>query len=552
MPNMPQDENITPAPSPILNGVNATNGYDVVSEYDDIRELIYGIESDDEAMQQINGINRIEENVWIHNESSANEEPIEGSEDENPQEQDQDAGEKAPFFGDSPVYLRRYQFVSDLLKNPQWTRDIKRLVDIGANNCEFLYRLRNNGGMQHLREAIALDVDETTLEWNRKKTEPLNVGNLLKDHMRRFYPLDVYHIAGSVGDKDARLKNVDAVTAIELIEHLYPETLAAFPRIVFEHMKPKLVVITTPNRDFNVLFPNFEGPFRHWDHKFEFTREEFYKWANTITENYPEYSVTFDGVGEQPLNIEYHESLGFCSQIAIFMRKDFEIEAKNGCFANRERGSYLDLDLNLVQKHSEMIHNSDLYPYKVVVHHRAEHMPDERSMELRCYHALNSHIKELSSLDYEYFSKDEEVDVESINPKIYYHRIQNHLKEYCYDDYGHEYKELNEETVSQIFAEYKEDFIVGHDDEGVYFQVSENYWNASFESSDDESTYGDNLNRSDQESANLFESENENCSSNPPNITDWSDSDQFDNEQPVVPPAILQKDELWSDDECQH
>ena len=63
------------------------------------------------------------------------------------------------------------------------------------------------------------------LEWHSRKTEPLNVGNLLKDHMRRFYPLDVYHIAGSVGDKDRRLENMDAVTAIELIEHLHPETL---------------------------------------------------------------------------------------------------------------------------------------------------------------------------------------------------------------------------------------------------------------------------------------------------------------------------------------
>ena len=160
----------------------------------------------------------------------------EGSEEEE-EEIERDIGEKAPFFGNNPVYLRRYQFVSEVLKNHTWTRDIKRLVDVGANNCEFLYRLRNNGGMRHLREVIALDVDEPLLKWHRRKTEPLNIGHLLKEHMRRFYPLDVYHMAGSVGEKDDRLKNVDAVIAIELIEHLYPETLEKFPEIVFGHMR---------------------------------------------------------------------------------------------------------------------------------------------------------------------------------------------------------------------------------------------------------------------------------------------------------------------------
>jgi hypothetical protein len=37
-------------------------------------------------------------------------------------------------------------------------------------------------------------------------------------------------------------------------------------------MRPKLVVVTTPNAEYNTLFPDFEGPFRHWDHKFEWTR----------------------------------------------------------------------------------------------------------------------------------------------------------------------------------------------------------------------------------------------------------------------------------------
>jgi len=460
----------------------------------------------------------------------------EGSEDE--VEEEGDIGEKAPFFGDNPVYLRRYQFVSDLLKNESWTKDIKRLVDVGANNCEFLYRLRNNGGMRHLREVIALDVDEPLLKWHRRKTEPLNIGHLLKEHMRRFYPLDVYHMVGSVGETDDRLKNVDAVIAIELIEHLYPTTLKLFPEVVFGHMKPKLVIITTPNREFNVLFPDFKGPFRHWDHKFEFNRAEFEAWSKEISETYPEYSVTFDGVGEQPPNMS-EEDLGFCSQIAVFVKKDFEIAAQNGNFAHKERGSFLDPNINLVEKHQAMSQNNQLYPYQVAVHHHAEHCPDERSMELRCYHTLNSHIKELAAIDKEYYPDDED----SVNPKIYFDRIKNQLKEYCYDDYGDEYPELTETKVGEILSKYKDDFTTGHDENGVYFLVNEDYWNIP--SSEDESEWDIDSSTSHQELENI-EKQNDNIVEGDSD-SDWSEVDRHEFQNIVVPPVSLNKEEVWSD-----
>ena len=56
------------------------------------------------------------------------------------------------------------------------------------------------------------------------------------------------------------------MTAIELIEHLPNDVLELFPKTVFGCMKPKIVILTTPNQEYNVLFNNFEGPFRHYDH----------------------------------------------------------------------------------------------------------------------------------------------------------------------------------------------------------------------------------------------------------------------------------------------
>lgn len=62
------------------------------------------------------------------------------------------------------------------------------------------------------------------------------------------------------------------------------------------------------------------GSFRHWDHKFEWTRAEFEDWANNICTRFPEYCVQFHGVGKAP---EGREDLGGCSQLSFFIRKDF-------------------------------------------------------------------------------------------------------------------------------------------------------------------------------------------------------------------------------------
>jgi len=40
--------------------------------------------------------------------------------------------------------------------------------------------------------------------------------------------------------------------------------------------------MTTPNAEFNVLFPNLNG-FRHPDHKFEWTRQQFGDWYMTFS-----------------------------------------------------------------------------------------------------------------------------------------------------------------------------------------------------------------------------------------------------------------------------
>lgn len=134
---------------------------------------------------------------------------------------------------------------------------------------------------------------------------------------QRTNPLKVEVYKGSIGTKNECLLGTDALIAIELLEHLTEDALEKMPNVIFDYMKPKLAIFTTPNKDANVLFPNLDG-FRHWDHKFEWTRKEFEMWAKDICKRYPRYSVQFYQIGKGPVDKE-HLSFGGVSQCAVFL-----------------------------------------------------------------------------------------------------------------------------------------------------------------------------------------------------------------------------------------
>ena len=84
---------------------------------------------------------------------------------------------------------------------------------------------------------------------------------------------------------------------------------------MFECAKPKCIVITTPNREYNVKWETLPaGKFRHRDHRFEWTRAEMQAWAEGVATRFG-YAVRFQPVGpEDP-------ELGAPSQMAVFTRE---------------------------------------------------------------------------------------------------------------------------------------------------------------------------------------------------------------------------------------
>lgn len=185
------------------------------------------------------------------------------------------------------------------------------VVDLGCGEGKLLRELLND---RQFTTIVGMDVSHRTLEIARKR---LRLDRLPERQAER---INLVH--GSLIYRDERLAGFDAAAVVEVIEHLDPPRLAAFERILFEFARPKTVVLTTPNGEYNVRWESLPaGQFRHSDHRFEWTRAEFAAWANRAGERF-HYRVRFVPVG--PLD----EEVGAPTQMAIFERIDREREGQ--------------------------------------------------------------------------------------------------------------------------------------------------------------------------------------------------------------------------------
>lgn len=103
----------------------------------------------------------------------------------------------------------------------------------------------------------------------------------------RTHPLSIDIYKGSIGDPDRRFMGFDAIICTEVIEHVYSDVLDTFLPLTLGTYQPRLMIVTTPNGEYNVYFPDLkygtdQSIFRHDDHKFEWTRQQFQDWYASI------------------------------------------------------------------------------------------------------------------------------------------------------------------------------------------------------------------------------------------------------------------------------
>ena len=135
----------------------------------------------------------------------------------------------------------------------------------------------------------AFDVSFTALERTKDKLKIDRMSETVQNKLELFQSSLTY--------RDKRFEGFDCACVVEVIEHLDKSSLSAFARILFEFSRPRTVILTTPNVEYNVNYEGMkENSLRHEDHRFEWNREQFAKWADGICEKYG-YRIKIKQIG---------------------------------------------------------------------------------------------------------------------------------------------------------------------------------------------------------------------------------------------------------------
>jgi len=182
-------------------------------------------------------------------------------------------------------------------------RGAKSVIDLGCGEGRLLRELLAH---RNFTRIAGMDVSSRALG--------VAADRLRLDSMPSLQRERISLLQGSLVYRDARLSGFDAATVVEVIEHLDPPRLASFERVVFEAARPSLVIVTTPNVEYNVRFETLPaGRLRHRDHRFEWTRAELRAWADRVAAAHG-YAVEFLPVGPEDPEV------GPPTQMAVFAK----------------------------------------------------------------------------------------------------------------------------------------------------------------------------------------------------------------------------------------
>lgn len=217
----------------------------------------------------------------------------------------------------TPLHEERLEAVVDAVRSS----GARSLLDLGCGDGDVLVRLAREPKLERL---LGLDLDARCLEQVRLRLDaevPSGISadaahapaqRITPDGEPRGPRIELRH--GSLTEPDDALIGFDCAILVETIEHIDPRDLAQVEQALFARMRPRTAIITTPNAEFNPLLEVPPNRFRHPDHRFEWDRARFQRWARGIAQRH-DYSLRHRDIGG------VHPLYGGASQMALFRRK---------------------------------------------------------------------------------------------------------------------------------------------------------------------------------------------------------------------------------------
>lgn len=174
----------------------------------------------------------------------------------------------------------------------------RHVADLGCGRGALLQRLRDH---EQFIRLLGVDIDTRALAVARERLG-----------LDLFSPDKRLHVRlGSFEDSDWADGVIDAAVLLETIEHIDLGRLSRVEGAVFGRIRPRIVVVTTPNKDYNPLHGLSAGERRHPGHRFEWTRVQFKAWSDGVAERHG-YDVCYRDIGPPG------PAVGSSSQMACF------------------------------------------------------------------------------------------------------------------------------------------------------------------------------------------------------------------------------------------
>jgi len=176
----------------------------------------------------------------------------------------------------------------------------RTLLDLGCGEGDLVLRLL---GMPGLTRITGIEIDAARLGRAQARLAETPEGSAR-----------VQLACASTTQFHPKLAGYDCACLVEVIEHLLPADINRLERAVFAGMRPRHVIVTTPNAEYNPVLGVPAHRFRHPDHHFEWDRVRFVRWGRGVAARNG-YGVAFRDIAGA------HPTLGGASQMALFSRR---------------------------------------------------------------------------------------------------------------------------------------------------------------------------------------------------------------------------------------